>query len=151
MKRYINPIREDAITTEPWWEAMDQKWWTKHQKLIDAVENAQDEDELIELADSKDYYVRSAVAERTDNIDLLRKLAKDRSTLVRESVAARSGEYPELQAYFVSDPAFFVRQMLAKTTSDIDLLEKLAQDRRAGGGAKLVREAAVARMEELGY
>ena len=83
---------------------------------------------LAKLADDENVYVRQAVAEETDDPNILAKLADDADWLVRKAVAKKTDD-PNLIAKLADDRSTGVRWEVAENTNDLNILAKLADDR----------------------
>ncbi len=88
---------------------------------------------LASLAGSEWYLVRQGVAERTDNPEVLTKLARDKTASVRRAVAANpSAPRPTLTA-LSRDKNAGVRQGVALNASTpVELLNSMADDEHLG-------------------
>lgn len=86
-------------------------------------------DILWKLAHDNFVEVRVAVAELTDNIDLLKVLAMDESKYVRRAVADNSNTTKEMLHIMCGDNAPMVREHVAKNVNcSVNTLAVLAQD-----------------------
>lgn len=83
---------------------------------------------LVKLADDQNRWVREAVAEETDDPNILAKLADDPDWLIRKSVAEKTDD-PNLLAKLADDEDADVRKAIVEKTDDLDILAKLADDK----------------------
>ena len=83
---------------------------------------------LAKLADDENVYVRQAVAEETDDPNILAKLADDADWLVRRAVVKKIDD-PDILAKLADDRSTDVRRAVVKKIDDPDILAKLADDR----------------------
>ena len=91
------------------------------------AQKTNDPDILAKLADDKDTNVRVAVAKKTDDPDILAKLADDEDRYVRWEAANNTND-PNILAKLADDESWGVRHVVAKKTDDPNILAKLADD-----------------------
>lgn len=82
---------------------------------------------LAKLADDENWGVREEVAKKTDDPNLLAKLADDEDVVVRRAVAENTNDL-NILAKLADDADWLVRKAVAKKTDDPDILAKLADD-----------------------
>lgn len=83
---------------------------------------------LAKLADDENWGVREEVAKKTDDPNLLAKLADDEDVVVRRAVAENTNDL-NILAKLADDADWLVRKAVAKKTDDPDILAKLADDK----------------------
>lgn len=98
---------------------------------------------LAKLADDENWGVREEVAKKTDDPNLLAKLADDEDVVVRRAVAENTNDL-NILAKLADDADWLVRKAVAKKTDDPDILAKLADD-----GDPNVRLAVVEKTDDL--
>lgn len=91
-----------------------------------------DPDVFKKLAEDDHWMVRSTVAERATDLEILAKLAHDKVDNVRMSVADNPATDPEILAKLASDRCWWVRIKVASHIQDPQILEELAKDGETG-------------------